>query len=126
VDRRHSYVGDSRANELMPFRLAVWRKLGCLKMTRSSWRFNIILDVGRLWVVLRAGYTQSAGCEIDDQSMGDMQAACTCRPSHGDQATRAHSAWRVRVGVKTRGPALSRACCLEVLVPTFDGVGIDR
>jgi hypothetical protein len=37
--------GTSRANELMPFRLAVWRKLGCLKMTRSSWRFNIMLDV---------------------------------------------------------------------------------
>jgi hypothetical protein len=33
------YVGDRRANELMPFRLAVWRKLGCFKMTRSRWLF---------------------------------------------------------------------------------------
>jgi hypothetical protein len=40
--REGGLVGDSRANELMPFRLAVWRKLGCLKMTRSRWQFNIV------------------------------------------------------------------------------------
>ena len=50
--RRQACVGDSRANELMPFRLAVWRKLGCLKMTRSSWLFNIVSDVDRLGGVL--------------------------------------------------------------------------
>ena len=48
-----------------------------------------------------------------------MQAGstCTCRPSRGDQATRArdHSA----VGVKTPAPALSHSECLEVLVPTL-------
>ena len=39
--RRQAYVGTSRANELMPFRLAVWRKLACLEMTRSSLLINI-------------------------------------------------------------------------------------
>ena len=46
-----------------------------------------------------------------------MQAACTCRPSHGYQATRARD--RSAVGVKTLGPALSHSHCLEVLVPTL-------
>lgn len=44
-------VGDVRANQLMPFRLAVWRKLGCFKMTRSSWLLEIIIDVDRLGLV---------------------------------------------------------------------------
>jgi hypothetical protein len=57
-DRR--YVGDSRANELMPFRLAVWRKLACLRITRSSWLFNIESDVDRLG----AYYYLRAECRV--------------------------------------------------------------
>lgn len=34
---RLRYVGEGRADQLMPFRLAVWRKLACLRMTRCSW-----------------------------------------------------------------------------------------
>ena len=40
-DKRKLRGGLRRANELMPFRLAVWRKLRWRKVTRSSLLINI-------------------------------------------------------------------------------------
>jgi hypothetical protein len=60
----------------------------------------------------------SAGCEIDDGAVSDMQAA-HAHAARLMATKRQGPGTALAVGVKTPAPALSHSHCLQVLVPTL-------